>query len=87
MTTPISMGVPWIDAADVRAVTAVLRSGNLALGSQAEAFERGVAAYCGTRYCVGVGSGTEALHLALKAIGVVPGDEVIIPSVGLLALA
>jgi len=47
------------------------------LGAAVEAFEREFAAYCGARDHIGVGSGTEALHLALLALGVGPGDEVI----------
>lgn len=56
---------------------AVLDSGWFVLGEQVEAFEREFAEYCGARYAVGVGSGTEALHLGLLALGVEPGDEVI----------
>lgn len=49
----------------------------LFLGKNVQAFESEFAAYCGTEFAVGVGSGTEALHLALLASGVGPGDEVI----------
>jgi len=55
----------------------VLLSGWFILGKEVEAFEREFAAYCRVQYAVGVGSGTEALHLALLACGVRPGDEVI----------
>jgi dTDP-4-amino-4,6-dideoxygalactose transaminase len=64
---------PEIDAA----VREVLASGWYILGQQLEAFEAAFAAYCGVPHAVGVGSGTEALHLALVACGVGPGDEVI----------
>jgi len=47
------------------------------LGQELEEFEAEFAAYCGARYCVGVNSGTDALHLALKACDIGPGDEVI----------
>lgn len=60
-----------------RAITRVLESGNYILGGEVEAFEDAFARYCGARYGVGVGSGTDALVLALKALGVEPGDEVI----------
>ena len=58
----------------------VLASGNFILGPQVEAFEQEFAAYCGTRHCVTVGSGLEALHLILRASGIGPGDEVIVPA-------
>ncbi len=57
-----------------------MRSAWYILGKEVEAFEQEFAAYCGTKYCVGVGNGLEALHLALCACGVGPGDEVIVPS-------
>ena len=60
-----------------RAVTRVLRSGRYALGPEVEAFEREFAAYCGAADAVGVSSGTSALHLALRAYDIGPGDEVI----------
>ncbi|MDW8098929.1 MAG: DegT/DnrJ/EryC1/StrS family aminotransferase [Anaerolineae bacterium] len=59
------------------AVARVLDSGWYILGEEVTAFEREFATYCGAVDCVGVGSGTEALHLALLACGVGPGDEVI----------
>jgi len=59
------------------AVAGVLASGSFILGEQVAAFEREFAAYCGVEHAVGVGSGTEALHLALLALGIGAGDEVI----------
>ena len=50
------------------------------LGPEVEAFEHEFAQFCGARHCVGVGNGLEALSLALRAAGVGPGDEVIVPS-------
>ncbi|MCR4596339.1 MAG: DegT/DnrJ/EryC1/StrS family aminotransferase [Lachnospiraceae bacterium] len=50
------------------------------LGKEDTAFEESFAQFCGTKYCVGVGNGLEALELSLKALGVGPGDEVIVPS-------
>jgi dTDP-4-amino-4,6-dideoxygalactose transaminase len=58
-------------------IAAVLESGHFVLGEQVEAFERDFAAYCGVQYGIAVNSGTSALHLALLALGVGPGDEVI----------
>jgi len=59
------------------AIEAVLSSGWLILGDQVKAFEKSFAGYCGVSYGVGVNSGTDALFLALKALGIGQGDEVI----------
>ena len=59
------------------AIARVLEKGCFILGEEVEAFEEEFARYCGCSYGVGVGSGTEALHLALLACGIGPGDEVI----------
>ena len=64
---------PEIDAAVIN----VLESGQFVLGDFVANFERDFAAYCGARHAIGVNSGTSALHLALLAAGVGPGDEVI----------
>lgn len=58
----------------------VMESGWYILGREVEAFEEEFAAYCGARHCVGVGNGLDALHLALRAMDIGPGDEVIVPS-------
>ena len=68
---------PLIDESDERAVVETLRSGWLTTGPRTKAFEKELAAATGARYCVGVNSCTAALHLALEAVGVGPGDEVI----------
>ncbi len=60
-----------------QAIARVLDKGRYILGEETAAFERELAQYIGVRFGVGVGSGTEALHLALRACGVGPGDEVI----------
>ncbi len=60
-----------------RAVSRVLNSGWFILGKELKTFEEEFASYCHTKYGVGVGSGTDALQLALLACGVGPGDEVI----------
>ena len=60
-----------------RAIDRVLKSGMLILGEEVSQFENGFAAYCQCKYGVGVNSGTDALFLALKAIGIGEGDEVI----------
>lgn len=58
----------------------VMRSGRYILGDEVLAFEDEWAAYCGVRHCIGVGNGLDALHLVLRAMGIGPGDEVIVPS-------
>lgn len=55
-------------------------SGWYILGPEVDAFEQEYAAYCGAQHCVGVANGLDALHLALRALGVGIGDEVIVPS-------
>ena len=59
------------------AIDAVLESGSLILGSQVAAFEEEFARYCGAAHGVGVANGTDAIFLALKAVGIGEGDEVI----------
>ena len=56
-------------------------------GAEDEAFEKAFAQYCGSKYCVGVGNGLDALMLALKALGIGAGDEVIVPSNTYIATA
>ena len=74
--TPLKPLRGEIDAA----IAAVLDSGAFILGPQVRAFEQEFAAYCGAREAVGVANGTDAIVLALRAMGVGPGDEVIVPS-------
>lgn len=90
------MSVPLCDpAAEYRelqeeldaAVGAVLATGQFVLGPQGEAFEREIAALVGVAHAVGVASGTDALHLALRAAGVGPGDEVVVPAFTFIATA
>ena len=80
------MDVPYFDLraqyAELRgeilaALDGVCRNASFCLGEEVSAFEREFAAYCEVRHCVAVNSGTSALHLALLAIGVGPGDEVV----------
>ena len=68
---------PALKAALLNAVDKVLSHGQLLLGPEVELFESTIAEYCGTRYCVGMASGTDALYLALRSVGIGPGDEVI----------
>jgi dTDP-4-amino-4,6-dideoxygalactose transaminase len=61
-------------------IAVVIDSGRFVGGPEVEAFERELAAYLGVEHVVGLGNGTDALRLALQALGVGPGDEVVVPS-------
>jgi len=78
---------PTIGPDEVRAVSRVLESGQLAQGAEVAAFEEECAAFAGRRHGVAVNSGTAALHLALLALGVGQGDSVALPSYACDALA
>lgn len=80
MKEKIPMSAPDITDEDVQAVAEVVRSGRLALGPKTEEFERLIADYVGVKYAVAVSSGTAALHLIVRALGIGPGDEVLVPS-------
>jgi dTDP-3-amino-3,4,6-trideoxy-alpha-D-glucose transaminase len=68
-------------------VRRVFDSGRFVLGDEVAAFEEAFASYCGVNHCIGVGSGTDALVLALRACGIGIGDEVIVPAFGFVATA
>jgi dTDP-4-amino-4,6-dideoxygalactose transaminase len=74
--TPLAPLRDEIDAAIAR----VVDSAAFVLGPEVTAFEREFAAYCGTRHAIGVANGTDALTIALMAMGVGPGDDVVVPS-------
>lgn len=76
----VPMSAPEVTEADIAAVTAVLRSGRLALGARCEEFEESLARYVEVRHAVGVSSGTAALHLLVRGLGIGEGDEVLVPS-------
>jgi dTDP-3-amino-3,4,6-trideoxy-alpha-D-glucose transaminase len=69
------------------AIARVIPTRKFILGPEVEAFEREFAAYLGVKHCVGVANGTEALTIALRALGVRPGDEVVMPSFTFYATA
>ena len=71
----------------VEAVERVTRSGRYILGPEVAAFEEEFARYIGVGHCVGVANGTDALTIALRAVGVGPGDEVVMPSFTFYATA
>ena len=77
---------PLFWKAEIDAIRRVLVSGRLAgNGPEVEIFEREFAEYIGTKYAVAVNSGTAALHLALLALGIAPGDRVVVPPLGFFA--
>ena len=64
----------------LEAIERVVRGGWYVLGEETAAFERGFAAFTGAKHAVGVGNGLDAIALALQALGIGRGDEVIVPS-------
>jgi perosamine synthetase len=85
MRIPLSR--PDITEADIHAVSAVLRTSRLSLGPRLEEFEQAMAQCIGTSQAVAVNSGTSALHLCIRALGISEGDEVIVPSFAFIAVA
>ena len=83
----IKIAHPLIDDDDRKAVLEALGSGQLAQGPRVAAFERAFAGYIGVKHAVAVSSGTAALHVALLAHDVGPGDEVIVPACSFAATA
>jgi perosamine synthetase len=83
----IPLSAPDITEADIVAVSAVLRTSRLSLGPQLEVFEQSFARYIGASHAVAVNSGTSALHLCIRALGISEGDEVIVPSFAFIAVA
>jgi dTDP-4-amino-4,6-dideoxygalactose transaminase len=86
-TTPLPFAPPDIDESDIQAVVDVLRSGWITTGSRVREFERVIAEASDVKYGVAVNSATAALHLALDAIGLQRGDEVILPTTTFTATA
>ena len=96
MSTAGKAQIPFVDlkaqyqsikAEVLPAVTKVLDDCNFILGQQVKDFEQAFARYCGVDHAVGVANGTEAIHLALRALGVGPGDEVITVTNSFIATA
>lgn len=90
MTIPFATFEPMHD--EIRdqldaAYNQVMKNSYFIQGSEYESFEKEFADYCGVRYCVGVGTGLDALYLILKAMGIGSGDEVIVPSNTFIATA
>lgn len=87
MSDSLPYGLHLIEDDDVAAVTAALTSGLLAQGPRTAAFEAALAARTGAAHAVATSSGTAALHLALLALGVGPGDLVAVPAITFLSTA
>jgi perosamine synthetase len=85
--TLLPYGRQSIDEHDIAAVVDVLRSDWLTTGPKVEEFEQAVATVAGAKEAVAVSSGTAALHAAVSALGIGPGDEVIVPAITFAATA
>lgn len=83
----IPYGKQCIDEKDIQAVVDVLRSDWLTTGPKIEQLEKDFADFVGAKYAVAVNSGTAALHAAMFALGIGPGDEVIVPAMTFIATA
>ncbi len=83
----IPFALPDLTDAEIEAVVSVLRSGWITTGPRAHEFEERFARATGGRHCLAVNSCTAALHLALEAYGVRPGDEVVVPTMTFAATA
>lgn len=73
----IPLSCPYIGEEEIKAVTDVLKTPNLSMGPKIDEFERNFAEYIGTKYAVGVNSGTSGLHICMRAFNIKEGDEVI----------
>jgi len=80
VSNPIRLARPDVGEAELAAVAEVIDSGQLTMGPKVEAFEAAIARAVGTAHAAVVSSGTAALHLALLALEIGPGDEVIVPA-------
>jgi dTDP-4-amino-4,6-dideoxygalactose transaminase len=76
----VRLAWPDVGAAEADAVAEVLESGQLTMGPKVAELERGLAEACGTAHALVVSSGTAALHLAVLALGIGAGDEVVVPA-------
>ncbi|NYF88724.1 DegT/DnrJ/EryC1/StrS family aminotransferase [Tunturiibacter empetritectus] len=83
----IPLSAPDITEPEIAAVAAVLRSPHLSLGPKLAEFETAISLYTGVPHAIAVSSGTAGLHLALLALGITQGDEVLVPSFTFIAAA
>jgi len=86
-TTRLDQADPALLEELLEVVERVARAGAFTMGAELESFEEEFAAYCGAQHSVGVSSGTEAISLALRALEIGPGDEVIVPTNSFIATA
>src|SRR5689334_1985014 len=89
MAAPGKDSVPFVDLAPMHAdagaaideaIAGTIRRGDFILGSEVGLFERAFADFCGVRHAIGVGSGTAAIEIAVRALGIGHGEEVIVPA-------
>jgi len=80
LTSFLPYALPWIGEEEIAEVADSLRSGRITTGPKVARFEEDFARYVGARHAIAVSSCTAALHIALAALGVGPGDEVIVPT-------
>ena len=79
-TEPVRLAFPELGEDELAEVRGVLESGSLTMGPKVEELEALVAAACGVEHAVAVSNGTAALHLAVLALGIGEGDEVLVPA-------
>src|SRR5438067_5378530 len=90
MSVPlVDLGAQYLTIEDeiASALRRVLEKGDFVLGAAVREFEAAFASYCGVPHAIGVGSGTDALFLAMRALNLGPGDEVIVPAMTFIATA
>lgn len=83
----IPLSAPDVTEDEIQAISEVLRTPRLSLGPKLEEFEEALENYIGVSNAVAVSSGTSALHLSIRALGIGEGDEVIVPSFSFIAVA
>ena len=83
----IPLASPDITDSDITEVVRVLKSGMLVQGPEVEQLERKIASFIGVKHCIAASNGTATLHMSLIAMGIGPGDEVIVPAFSYIATA